>query len=562
MKRIKICRTLFLIVVAIMNIFSNTTMEAHAYTNANVEAVGDLTHIAIARMGRKYGWTDSYIAKINDSITYKITGINDSRSVRTTVDAGSYGITNNTDTQIIPISDLTCKQGHGDAYILAFEQVPTCTTDGWVIVGCGDCEVSSFPYHNFIHVTQTSDGFIDNSSHHFFYQELLGHDYDYNTWTYANNNGITKGMRYHKCKYCDAYTDLQYGCWVRAGTGISSVAGQNWYNAGSTVTLTAIPQAGYTWSKWTWTGNGSSTNKTFSFTINRAYEFKATASANKYSIHFDANGGEGYMDDMVLTYDIPQKLPTNAFTRNNSYGDSKFLGWNIIADTREVLYTDGAEVVNATEIDGSTLTLYAVWDDCPWINADDLYYPLKDAQSGLITYDELISHATAFDREDSENISSGIDEETGTSFTIIDYQPTDFTIFNSAGSVTETFQVVDSTGNSYTQTITVYIVDTEPKVVKPDGTTRFINEKYYYETFENGGLEDNSIWKTDPEYISVITQTFENSKNSTPIMSFHFGYEEILQMKQFIHDNGIGNGIHEDALERFYVQFMKSNMVN
>lgn len=30
------------------------------------------------------------------------------------------------------------------------------------------------------------------------------------------------------------------------------------------------------------------------------------------------------------------------------------------------------------------------------------------------------------------------------------------------------------------------------------GVTRFINSKYYNKSFEEGGLEDNSIWKVDP----------------------------------------------------------------
>ncbi len=283
---------------------------------------------------------------------------------------------------------------------------------------------------------------------------------------------------------------------------------------------------------------------------------------NKYTIHFDANGGVGYMEDLVLSYDTPEKLPLNVFARNNGYGDSTFLGWSILADTREVLYKDGAEVVNATEIDGSTLTLYAVWDDCPWIQVEDQYYSLSDAQNGLITYDELMSHATASDREDGENIPAGINPETGTSFTIIDYAPTDFTFFTSDGSVTETFQVVDNVGNSYKQMITVYIIDTEPEVVKPEGTIRFINEKYYYLPYEEGGLEDNSIWKTDSEYVRVMEEAFENSRNNTPEMSFYFEYEDILKMKEFIRENGIGNTVHEDALERFYEQFMEPNTMN
>ena len=79
------------------------------------------------------------------------------------------------------------------------------------------------------------------------------------------------------------------------------------------------------------------------------------------------------------------------------------------------------------------------------------------------------------------------------------------------------WEVVDCVGNSYKKMATVYIVDTEPKIVKPVGTTRFINEKYYYESYENGGLEENSIWKTNPEYISIIEQAFQNAKNKSPV---------------------------------------------
>lgn len=325
----------------------------------------------------------------------------------------------------------------------------------------------------------------------------------------------------------------------------------------------------YAFNSWNTEADGSGTTYTNGSSFenltsvpNGVITLYAQWNPNKYTIHFDANGGVGYMEDIELTYDTSERLPLNAFAKNNGYGDSTFLGWNILADTSEVLYCDGAEVVNVTDEDGSTLTLYAVWDDCPWINATDQYYSLDDAQNGLITYDELMSHATASDREDGEDIPAGTNGETGVSFTIIDYAPTDFSIFKSDGSVTETFQVIDSVGNSYKQRITVYIVDTEPKVVKPEGTVRFINEKYYYLPYEQGGLEDNSIWKVNPEYVRVIEEAFENSRNDTPEMSFYFEYEDILKMKKFICENGIGNSVHEDALQRFYEEFMEPNMVN
>ncbi len=283
---------------------------------------------------------------------------------------------------------------------------------------------------------------------------------------------------------------------------------------------------------------------------------------NKYTVHFDANGGRGEMEDILLTYDQAANLPLNQFTRNNEYGDSTFLGWNIAADTREVMYQDGAEVMNMTELDGSILTLYAVWDDCPWILAEDLYYTLNEAQNGEITYDELMSRAVAEDREDGSNIVPGTDAERGTSFTIVDYQETDFTQFKQDGSVTETYQVIDSAGNKYKQMITVYVVDTASVEIKPEGTTRFIDEKYYSESFENGGLEEDSIWKINTEYIETIQDAFQNSRNDTPIWVFEFSHEEMEQMKSFIETNGIGNFNNEGALQRFYDEFMVPNMVN
>lgn len=275
-----------------------------------------------------------------------------------------------------------------------------------------------------------------------------------------------------------------------------------------------------------------------------------------YKICFDANGGEGSMADIEAVYDVPVLLPENSFTRANEYGQSVFRGWSTDAGASEPVYEDGAEVRNLTTEAGGLVVLYAIWDDCPWIVAEDLYYTLEEAQSGRITYEELMSHAAAEDREAGGPVLPGTDAEKGTSFTIIDYAETDFTQFTHEGSVTETYRVVDSIGNSYKKMITVFITDTAPEYLKPEGSTRFISEKYYYEPYERGGLEEDSIWKTNPEYVQVIKQAFENSRNNTPLMSFHFTHEEVLQMKEFVETNGIGNFNSSDALQRFYEQFM------
>ena len=325
----------------------------------------------------------------------------------------------------------------------------------------------------------------------------------------------------------------------------------------------------YNFTGWNTKPDGSGTEyqeqaliKNLSSVQNNVITLYAQWKPNTYEVYFDANGGEGTMDSISLFYDMEQALPESLFTKSNEYGPSTFLGWNTDATATAALFEDEACVMNIPGCENGLVTLYAIWDDCPWIVAEDLYYSLYEAQNGLITYDELMSHAIASDKEDGAELLPGIDAEKGTSFTIIDYLPTDFTQFTASGSVTETYQVIDSAGNKFKQMITVHVVDTTPVEILPDGTTRFINEKYYNETYENGGLEADSIWKTDPEFVAVIQEAFDNFKNDTPIMSFSFTYEEILEMKEFIRVNGIGNSKNPDALQQFYDRFMVPNMVN
>ena len=76
--------------------------------------------------------------------------------------------------------------------------------------------------------------------------------------------------------------------------------------------------------------------------------------------------------------------------------------------------TDVSEIVNdagLTDIDGAVITLYAVWDDCPWITAQDLYYSLEQAQSGFITEEEILSRAEASDREDGRSEERRVGKE-------------------------------------------------------------------------------------------------------------------------------------------------------
>ena len=460
-----------------------------------------------------------------------------------------------------------------------------------------------------------------------------------------------------------------YNVTLNAGTGIENTTGGGTYRYGQNVMIDAAVKEGYHWSNWTGNYTGGSggdqtvDTKKFTFTMPAAdVTMTANAEANKYTIHFDPNGGAGHIDDIETTYDTDVTLPdvwnadgTAAYVKytldgqnvtdgvisgaipkammagyeeeeeeteiedtENAGNDadivetdtpddmdeteateteedsddandaeldeieedkkaeapkkkvyaSVFMGWALEdgKDTFIPKWKAGDIVQNLVTEDGGEITLYAVWDDCPWIQAQDLYYTLEQAQSGFITEEEILSHATATDREDGSPILPGTnpapsDPEVFTSFTIPDYQESEFTNLQHDFATSENLTVVDHTGNTYVKQIMVYVVDTTPVVEKPEGKTRFINEKYFKLDHEHGGLEENSIWMTNPEYHAALQRAFDNLKNDTPEDEFLIPHETILEMKQYVQDHGIGNSKEPGALTEFYNRFMAPNKV-
>ena len=527
-----------------------------------------------------------------------------------------------------------------------------------------------------------------------------------------------------------------YNVTLNAGTGIEKTTGGGSYRYGQSVTIDAAVKEGYHWLNWKGNYKGRSGGeqtvdaKKFVFTMPAGnVTMTASAEANKYTIHFDPNGGAGHIDDIEATYDTDVTLPDvwnadgtaayvkytldgqnvtedvisgaipkammagyeeeeteeiedtedpdnaedpegagnsededsenngddsdagnsdadaqnsmneagNAETADNSdesdeaetadnsdesddtdnpdvtddtdqnekvavtkenkddaedidaFNDleeedieenkkaeepkkkvyaSVFMGWSLEdgKDTIIPQWKAGDIVRNLVAEDGGEITLYAVWDDCPWIQAQDLYYTLEQAQSGFITEEEILSHATATDREDGSPILPGTnpapsDPEVCTSFTIPDYQAEEFTNLQHDFATSENLTVVDHVGNTYVKQIMVHVTDTTPVKVKPEGKTRFISEKYFNLDHEHGGLEENSIWMTDPDYYFALQKAFDNLKNDTPEDEFLIPHETILEMKQYVQEHGIGNSKEPGALTEFYNRFMAPNKV-
>ena len=74
--------------------------------------------------------------------------------------------------------------------------------------------------------------------------------------------------------------------------------------------------------------------------------------APTYTIHFEANGGEGTMEPQVVNEFVNTTLNANAFAK----AGYSFIGWNTQADGSGVAFTDGRSVRLIAD-----LTLYAQW---------------------------------------------------------------------------------------------------------------------------------------------------------------------------------------------------------
>ena len=299
-----------------------------------------------------------------------------------------------------------------------------------------------------------------------------------------------------------------------------------------------------------------------------------------YTIHFDGNGSTaGEMADIQAKYDEQITLSDNAYVRTTDWGDSTFMGWNRTADTKTIEFSNQDIVSNLSSTDGDVVILYAIWDDCPEITAKDRYFTLKEAQEGRITVEELLTTATANDLEDGDITDK---------LTIPNTNDEEWKKFTAAGSATITYKVTDSVGNTSRKTVTVYIADTTPDIKYESsvrsakyGYVRFISEKYYKNSPEDGGVVENSVWKL-PEYAAVLESAMENRRSMTyqtgtmnifggliqydytvpgSISCDHvsqlwkFTREDRNEIKDYAREHGLGKYKEQDALNGFMTEF-------
>lgn len=379
---------------------------------------------------------------------------------------------------------------------------------------------------------------------------------------------------------------------ISAKNGIESASGAGAYKYEEPVTVSAEVKTGYHWhtsgcncetdlSKYptgwysvnssnitTFIGGSSYDTQTMKFTMPAHNVYLAVrATNNSYYINFNSNGGNGSMDKIKAVYDEDIKLPKNTFTRSTPEGESKFLNWYDNNNT----YADEETVKNLTSKLNDTVTLFVKWDDCPVITAIDRYFTLDNAQTGKITYDSLMSTATVTD--DNDNPEDII-------FEIIDYSERDFTTLTNNAVISVTYRATDSAVNSTVKMILVHIVSTEAEKVENTKYVRSISENYYDKSYEDGGLEPDSIWRTNSEYAETLKRAMDNRASITydveqfrvvfadfPYYNFGnmscdhieqewtFSHDDIKKVQTYVDTYGLGNIYDANNLQRFIEEF-------
>ena len=141
---------------------------------------------------------------------------------------------------------------------------------------------------------------------------------------------------------------------------------------GDTVKSVATAKPGYHFTGWTCETSGKRTDaKTLKVTASqvqtlfkehpnqRVFRFTAQFEPNSFTVRYNANGGEGTMDDQTFQYAGTE----NAYLKQNTFvrPGYRFLGWSEISGDQAVVYADQAKFQGVPADNEATVTLYAQW---------------------------------------------------------------------------------------------------------------------------------------------------------------------------------------------------------
>ena len=207
----------------------------------------------------------------------------------------------------------------------------------------------------------------------FYLQQSYGTASVNGSWgSYSFGTVMTQGSSQMSFEY--DYFPNTYTITYNLNGGINNSSNPSSYNVLYGKTFLNPSRTGYQFNGWydgntKVTGINEGKNATFSSASDLYNQLSSrtigdkTISANwipnQYVIVFNANGGEGLMNNQTLSYDLSSSLTANVFTRNGYL----FLGWGTNASDTTPTYSNGQSVINLTSENGGVINLYAIWKE-------------------------------------------------------------------------------------------------------------------------------------------------------------------------------------------------------
>ena len=350
------------------------------------------------------------------------------------------------------------------------------------------------------------------------------------------------------------------------------------YNTISEYAFTITEEHGVSgWNKIGWTNK---TDAQASPIVSTGAEYSISESSTLYALYtsnvtvtYDTNGADVYIAKQrgirYCNASGAYAYPTFVVAVAPTFTQHSFVEWT---DGNGNAYMPGITV----SFEEDTV-LTAAWDKYPELSANDRYFTLEQAQNGVITENALLEKVVGTDFEDGVLVN-------GTDVVVVDFNASEFTNLQSDAKVEITFSATDSFGNTVTSTIIVTVVDTTVKESNHISYYRFISKRFYkngneYVTADQGGLEETSIWKTNPAYQSLMDAVMSNKKinQETRKLSYYgnekeyivegsgewdhveetwyFTQEDIAKTNDFREQYGFGSSKVTNYLEKFLEWF-------
>lgn len=315
------------------------------------------------------------------------------------------------------------------------------------------------------------------------------------------------------------------------------------------------------WTGWTnigWSDKTSATGDAITLT---GVTFTANEDVTLYALYvsevnvsYDTNGS-------AMDYDNQAKQCYYNASGNGSYpyftiadapvlSKHSFVRWNV---TQGCVKDSAGKVLSFCQpkeevmIEENTV-FTAVWDAFPELEVYSRYFTLEEAQCGEITEEKLLGKVYGTDKEDGV-LENGID------VMIVDYDASIFTGMTSEQEVEIVYQATDHSGNTVRKRGLVHIIDTTEKKDSKLRYVRFINPSFFLNdtgellSYEQGGLEENSIWRKNAAYHNLLEKTlnYTGGENETWV----FEKKDLDEIKSYTKRYGHALRAMEKFLELF-----------